>query len=151
MTLFAASSILLDAGAVAAVPQDCARAEVVLWGDGRHDDTRALNAWLSGADAVWADSGAPVGAAIVGRRFRLSAAIYVHAGSGRRLDDFRLFWPERGETVTGGTIQSGGDPDREPAISGISIVGGDPGEGRPFDLPDPGAAAPNAEASCATS
>ena len=65
------------------------RVPVVLWGDGRHDDTAALNAWLRGHDAIWADTGEPVGAAIGGRSFRLSSAIYVQAGTGRVLRDFR--------------------------------------------------------------
>lgn len=135
----------------AAEPQDCVRAEIVLWGDGRHDDTIAFNAWLRGAEAVWSDSGQPVGAAIRGRSFRLSAAVYVTAGTGRRLDDFRMLWPERGEIVSGGTILSGDDPDAAPILSGVSIVGGDPGEGKPFEAPDTRLAAPNPEASCATS
>jgi hypothetical protein len=143
--------------ALAAVPpgafaadQHCVPARVILWGDGRHDDSFALNAWLDGKEAIWADSGAPVGSTISGRRFRLSAAIYVQAGSGRVLRDFRLEWPERGETVSGGTIAAGRDPDREPVMSGVDIVGGDPGEGVPFDAPDP-AAERHPDASCATS
>ena len=69
----------------AAEPQHCVSAEIVLWGDGRHDDSAALNAWLGGADAIWAESGEPVGAAIAGHSFRLSAAVFVTGGSGRRL------------------------------------------------------------------
>jgi hypothetical protein len=130
--------------------QNCVRAEIVLWGDGRHDDTAALNAWLRGENAIWGESGEPIGGSIAGRRFRLSAAIYVPGGSNRRLDDFRLLWPERGETVSGGTIASGGDPDDAPVVSGVSIVGGDGGEGKPFEAPDPITKA-NPEASCATS
>jgi hypothetical protein len=129
---------LAGLGAVqAAEPQHCVRAEIVLWGDGRHDDTFALNAWLRGEEAVWADSGAAVGGSIAGHSFRLSAAVYVRAGTGRALEDFRLLWPERGEIVRGGKIRAGGDPDQAPAMSGVSIVGGDPGEGQPFDLTDP--------------
>src|SRR5436190_1846246 len=81
--------------------QDCVRAEIVLWGDGKHDDTAALGAWLHGADAIWAASGEAVGASIRGRRFRLSEAVYVPGGSGRRLDEFQMLWPERGEIVSG--------------------------------------------------
>lgn len=132
-------------------PQRCVRAEIVLWGDGRHDDTHALNAWLRGEDAIWADSGAPVGAAISGRSFLLSAAVYVRAGTGRVLEYFRLLWPERGETVSGGTILAGGDPDQAPQMSGVEIAGGDPGEGQPFDLPDPAPARRDDAESCATS
>lgn len=137
--------------AQSATEQRCVRAEIVLWGDGRHDDTFALNAWLRGEVAVWADSEAAVGVAISGRRFRLSDAVYVRAGSGRSLHDFRLEWPERGETVSGGAILAGTDPDKAPVLDGISIVGGDPGEGVPFEAPDHVSAAPGGEASCATS
>ena len=45
-------------------------------------------------------------------------------------------WPERGEVVTGGTIAAGDDPDAAPLQSGVTITGGDPGEGVPFDAPD---------------
>jgi hypothetical protein len=117
--------------------QHCVHPAVVLWGDGRHDDTQALQAWLRGEDALWGDSGAPVGARILGHRFRLSAAIYVTAGAGRTLEDFRLFWPERGETVSGGAIRSGSDPHQAPTVSEVRIVGGDAGEGKPINLPDP--------------
>lgn len=115
--------------------QRCVHPAVILWGDGRHDDTKALQAWLRGADALWGDSGAPVGATIARRVFRLSAAIYVDGGSGRTLNDFRFVWPERGETVSGGTIRTGNDPEAEPMMAGIRIVGGDPGEARPMASP----------------
>ena len=115
----------------------CVRTQNILWGDGRHDDTVALNAWLKGEDAVWADSGRSVGPAIAGHTFRLSSAIYVIGGTGRRLSDFRLVFPERGEVVTGGTVRAGGDPDKPPISAGITITGGDSGEGVPFDAPEP--------------
>lgn len=134
-----------------AARQDCAGVPVVLWGDGRHDDTAALNAWLKGHDAIWADAGTPVGAAIGGRSFRLSSAIYVEAGTGRVLRDFRMEWPERGEVVTGGTIEAGHDPDAEPVQTGVTITGGDPGEGVPFDAPDHRSERPSPDASCAIS
>ena len=114
----------------------CARGDLVLWGDGRHDDTAALSAWLQGDDLVWAMTGEPVGEAIAGRVFRLSAAIYIPGGTGRSLDSFRLVWPERGETVTGGTVRAGHDPDAAPLVSGVEIVGGDPGEGVPMATPE---------------
>lgn len=149
--MFAAAP--LPAGAASA--QHCAAAEIVLWGDGRHDDTKALNAWLAGAPAIWGASGEAVGAAIAGRSFRLSAAIYVPGGTGRRIADFLFTWPERGERVSGGSIAAGGDPDQAPILSGVSILGGDPGEGKPFDAPDAapvrGAGNSDPEASCATS
>jgi hypothetical protein len=134
-----------------AATQDCTRAPVVLWGDGRHDDTAALNAWLRGRDAIWAVTGAAVGEAIEGRSFRLSSAIYVQAGTGRILRDFRLEWPERREIVTGGTIAAGHDPDAAPLQSGVTIAGGDPGEGVPFDVPDREPEQAQRDASCAIS
>jgi hypothetical protein len=142
---------LMSGRAAGTEPQHCVRVEIILWGDGKHDDTLALNAWLEGRDAIWADTGDRVGAAISGRSFRLSAAVYVRAGTGRVLDDFRLEWPERGETVSGGTILAGGDPDQAPQMSGVEIVGGDPDEGKPFDLPDPDPARRDEQESCATS
>jgi hypothetical protein len=134
-----------------AAPQDCARVPVVLWGDGRRDDTAALNAWLRGHDAIWADTGTPVGAAISGRSFRLSSAIYVNAGTGRVLRDFRMEWPEHGQVVTGGTIEAGGDPDAPPLQSGVTIIGGDPGDGVPYEVPDPEPDLTDSGASCAIS
>ena len=137
--------------APAAEPPQCARGDMVLWGDGRHDDTAALNAWLHGDILVWAGSGEPVGAVIADHTFRLSSAIYAVGGAGRKLERFRLIWPERSETVSGGTIMSGDDPDMAPVVSGVTIVGGDPGEGVPFDSPDIPPAARSDPARCATS
>jgi hypothetical protein len=145
------AAVLCGTPAHAAEPQRCVRADIVLWGDGRHDDSAALNAWFQGADAIWAASGAPVGASIAGHSFRLSAPVYVTGGAGRRLENFRMLWPERGETVAGGTILSGADPDAAPVITGVKIEGGDPGEGKPFEMPDPAPAEPDATVSCAIS
>ena len=77
--LFAAFLALLQTPVLAAEPPQCARGDMVLWGDGVHDDTAALNAWLRGDSLVWATSGEPVGEAIANRVFRLSSAIYVPA------------------------------------------------------------------------
>ena len=138
--MFAAAALL--SGMVALLParaeqqSECAAAPPVLWGDGEHDDTAALNAWLRGDSLVWAATGEPVGEAIADRIFRLSSAIYVPGGTGRQLDRFRLVWPERGETVTGGSVRSGDDPDRAPVVTGVEIVGGDSGEGVPLETPD---------------
>ena len=118
--------------AQAAEPQHCVRAEIVLWGDGRHDDSAALNAWLGGAAAIWAESGEPVGAAIAGH-------------------SFRLLWPERGETVSGGSIVSGSDPAKPPIVAGVSISGGDAGEGVPFETPDDAPTGRDDQARCAIS
>jgi hypothetical protein len=142
---------LLQITAEAAERQHCIRADIVLWGDGRHDDSAALTAWLRGADAIWAASGEPVGAAIAGRSFRLTAAVFVPGGTGRRLEAFQLLWPERGEIVSGGSIVAGSDPDKAPIVSGVKISGGDPGEGKPFEMPDPAPAEPDPKASCAIS
>jgi hypothetical protein len=144
-------SFLPAAHAQAAEPQHCAAAGIVLWGDGRHDDSVALNAWLGGADAIWAANGDPVGGAILGHSFRLSAPVFVRGGTGRRLDSFRLLWPERGEIVSGGSILSGSDPDKAPILTGVDIVGGDPGEAVPFEAPDPAPPARDDLASCGIS
>jgi hypothetical protein len=135
----------------AAAQQHCVRADIVLWGDGRHDDSAALNAWFGGDAAIWAASGEPVGESIAGHSFRLSAPLYVRGGTGRRLEDFRMLWPERGEIVSGGSIVSGSDPDAAPIVSGVQIIGGDPGEGAPFDAPDAIPAGRDDRASCAIS
>jgi hypothetical protein len=149
--LFLGALLLAPVIARAEPPQHCTRTDTVLWGDGRHDDTFALNAWLRGEDVAWADSGDPVGDAITGHDFRLSSAIYVTAGSGRVLRDFRLLWPERHETVSGGTIISGTDPNKAPVSTGINIVGGDSTEGVAFDDPNVTPAKADPRASCATS
>ena len=141
----------LPTAAAEAEPQRCKPVEIVLWGDGKHDDSAALNAWLAGDAAVWATGGEPVGARISGRRFRLSAATYVPGGTGRRLEDFRLDWPERGESVAGGVIAAGDDPDAAPRLSGVSISGGDPDEGMPFESPAAAPAQGDDRASCAIS
>jgi hypothetical protein len=148
---FAMTAVLCGIPAQAAEQQHCVPADIVLWGDGQHDDSKALNAWFAGGAAVWAESGAPVGASIAGRSFRLSAAVYVAGGTGRRLDDFHMLWPERGETVSGGSIVSGDDSTKAPIVSGVKISGGDPGEGAPFEAPDAAPAGQGDQASCAIS
>ena len=140
--------VALPLTSAVAEEQRCVRTQNILWGDGRHDDTAALNAWLRGEDAVWADSGRSVGPAIAGRSFRLSSAIYVIGGTGRSLQEFRLLFPERGEVVTGGTVRAGNDPDQPPVSTGVDIVGGDSGEGVPFDAPDPAPIQAENKAAC---
>ncbi|HEV2335520.1 MAG TPA: hypothetical protein VGS13_08480 [Stellaceae bacterium] len=125
--------------------------DIVLWGDGRHDDSAALNAWFAGGAAIWAESGDPVGKSIAGHSFRLSAPVYVRGGTGRRLLQFRMLWPQRGEIVSGGSIVSGSDSTKAPIVSGVEISGGDPGEGVPFDAPDAAPARSDDRVSCATS
>src|SRR5439155_13557697 len=106
---------------------------------------------LRGDVLVWAESSEPVGAVIADRTFRLSSAVYAVGGTGRTLERFRLIWPERGETVSGGTVRSGDNPNEAPVVIDVSIVGGDPGEGVPFDSPDIAPAARSDPARCATS
>jgi hypothetical protein len=149
--LSAIAAVLCSIPTQAAEPQHCVHAQIVLWGDGRHDDSTALNAWFGGEEAIWATSGEPVGASIAGHSFRLSAPVYIRGGTGRRLEDFRMLWPERDETVSGGAIASGGDPAKAPMVSGVSILGGDPGEGAAFEAPDPTPTGRDDKASCAIS
>ena len=67
----------------------------------------------------------------------LSNEILVPAGTGRNLTHFRMVWPHRPETVTGDALHTGADPDKAPAAANVNIVGGDPGEGVPFEAPIP--------------
>ncbi|MGH7037466.1 MAG: hypothetical protein ACREE4_23705 [Stellaceae bacterium] len=134
----AAFALVLFAGlapAIAAPHSACRQTPLVLWGDGQHDDTAALNAWLSGDTVIWAESGKPVGATIAGHTFRLSAAIYVPSGTGRTLTRFRLVWPWTHEEVSGGTIAAGTNPDAPPVESGVRKIGGDRLEGIPYPAP----------------
>ena len=121
--------------AVAEAPSDCAAAPPVLWGDGEHDDTAALNAWFRGETVVWAQTHEVVGSEIADRRFLLSSTIYVHGGTDRRLERFQMFWPHRDEVVSGGTILTGSDPAGQPVANGITMVNADPDEGVPYDGP----------------
>jgi hypothetical protein len=122
--------------AMAAERSDCATAPHVLWGDGRHEDTAALNAWFRGETVIWAQTHEPVGAEIADRTFLLSSTVYVSGGTGRRLENFRMIWPWRNEVVSGGAIVTGNDPDAEPRTEGITMVGADPDEGVPYKAPD---------------
>jgi hypothetical protein len=114
----------------------CAAAPHLLWGDGEHDDTAALNAWFRGETVIWAATHEAVGAEIADREFLLSSAVYISSGTGRKLERFRMVWPERKETVSGGTILSGDDPDKPPVAEGITAIGADPDEGVPYKTPD---------------
>src|SRR5215470_15117590 len=89
----------------------CSAAPHLLWGDGEHDDTAALNAWFRGETVIWAQTHEPAAAEIADRTFLLSSTVYVSGGTGRRLEHFRMIWPWRNETVSGGTIVTGNDPD----------------------------------------
>ena len=114
----------------------CLTAPHLLWGDGEHDDTAALNAWFRGETVIWAQTHEPVGAEIADHTFLLSSTVYVSGGTGRRLERFRMIWPWRNEVVSGGMIVTGNDPDAEPRTEGITMVGADPDEGVPYKGPD---------------
>jgi hypothetical protein len=115
----------------------CAAAPPVLWGDGEHDDTTALNAWFRGEAVIWAQTHQAVGAEIADRKFLLSSVVYISSGTGRKLERFRMIWPDRQETVSGGTISSGNDPDAAPIAEGVTKIGADPDEGIPYHAPGP--------------
>jgi hypothetical protein len=111
----------------------CAAAPPVLWGDGQHDDTAALNVWFRGETVLWAQTHQAVGSEIIDHDFLLSSTIYIQGGTGRRLERFRMVWPHRDEIVSGGTITTGSDPDGQPVADGITKVNADPDEGVPYD------------------
>ena len=110
--LFAA--LVAASAATAEEPSKCADAPPVLWGDGEHDDTGALNAWFRGETVVWAQTHQAVGSEIADRTFLLSSTIYIHSGIARKLEGFRMVWPHRSEVVSGGTIEAGKNPDDPP-------------------------------------
>jgi len=114
----------------------CAASPHLLWGDGEHDDTAALNAWFRGETVTWAQTHEKVGAEIADRTFLLSSVVYISSGTGRTLERFRMVWPERQETVSGGTIRSGDDPDKPPVAEGVTTIGAGPDEGVPYEGPD---------------
>jgi hypothetical protein len=129
------AALIAGSPALADDPSKCAAAPPVLWGDGTHDDTAALNAWFRGETVLWAQTQEPVGSEIADRDFLLSSTVYIHGGTGRRMERFRMHWPWRDEVVSGGTIAAGNDPDGEPVADGISKVNADPDEGVPYDGP----------------
>lgn len=149
--LLSLALLVVSLPAAAAEPSNCAAGAVVLWGDGVHDDTVALNAWLRGEAAVWAGSHEQVGAVIAGRAFLLSQAVYAPGGTRRRLEQFRFLWPQRHETVSGDVLATGTDPNAPPSGANIRIVGGDNGEGVAFQAPDPEPRKPADAAKCLTS
>lgn len=120
----------------------CGAKLFVLWGDGKHDDSAALNAWFRGDAVVWGPNGRGVGSQISGRVFRLTSPIYISSGTSRSIENFQFLWPERREVVSGGTIVTGADPDKPPVATGITKIGAGPNEGVPFasDTPKPAAA-----------
>jgi hypothetical protein len=138
--LFAASLLFLAIvmpSALAAEKPDCEAAGLALWGDGKHDDTKALNAWFKGDRVVWAQTGRAIGPEIAGHDFLLSATVYIPSGTGRRFERFQMIWPARRERVSGGTILTGNDPDKPAVVDGIVKIGAGPDEGVPYDAPPP--------------
>jgi hypothetical protein len=136
--LAAALLALLAATAPAWADEEskCAAAPLVLWGDGEHDDTAALNSWFRGETVLWAQTRETVGSEISDRRFLMSSTLYIHGGTGRKMERFQMVWPQRNEVVSGGTIAAGDDPDGEPVADGITKVNADPDEGVPYDGPE---------------
>jgi hypothetical protein len=113
----------------------CAAAPPVLWGDGEHDDTAALNAWFRGETVLWAQTHEAVDSEIADRNFLLSSTVYIHSGTGRKMERFQMVWPHRNEVVSGGTIMAGSDPKGQPVADGVTKVNADPDEGVPYDGP----------------
>jgi hypothetical protein len=129
------AALMAVSPAAAEEPSDCAAAPPVLWGDGQHDDTAALNAWFRGETVVWAQNHVMIGSEITDRSFLLSATVYVHGGTGRKMERFQMLWPHRNEVVSGGTILTGSDPQEPPTAEGITKINADPDEGVPYDGP----------------
>jgi len=123
--------------AAAEEPSKCTGAPPVLWGDGQHDDTAALNAWFRGETVFWAQTHQTIGSEIADRDFLLSSTIYIHGGTGRKLERFRMVWPHRNETVSGGTLAAGTDPDGQPVADDITKINADPDEGVPYEGDEP--------------
>jgi len=144
--MFRLATLLLIALATAtpvsaADSSKCGAKLLVLWGDGKHDDTAALNAWFRGDAVAWGQNGRGVGPQISGRVFRLTSPVYISSGTSRSIENFQFLWPERREVVSGGTIVTGADPDKPPVATGIAKIGAGPNEGIPFpsDTPKPAA------------
>lgn len=87
--------LLLGAFALATAPTLVAAqpATMVLWGDGLHDDTAALQALLRGDPVRWA-SGEPFnGHLLAGKSFLLSRPIaFDSRGPVRRVENCRFAW-----------------------------------------------------------
>jgi hypothetical protein len=135
----------------AAEKPDCEAAGFALWGDGKHDDTRALNAWFRGDRVVWAQTGRAVGPEIAGHDFLLSSTVFMPSGTGLRFERFQMIWPARNERVSGGTILTGNDPDKPAIQIGVVKIGAGPDEGVPFDAPRPNRGTREVPESCLVS
>jgi hypothetical protein len=139
--LLATTAVLTPASA--ADRGKCAGKLFVLWGDGKHDDTAALNAWFRGDPVIWGNSGRSVGPQIADRIFRLSSPVYISSGAGRTIEHFQFVWPERKELVGGGTIVAGTDPNQPPVATGLTKIGAGPNEGVPYPSKTPKPAEPD--------
>ena len=105
LAAFLLAALLALASANAEEQQSkCPAAPHLLWGDGEHDDTAALNAWFRGETVLWAQTHQTVGSEITDHNFLLSSTVYIHSGTGRKMERFQMVWPQRREVVTGGTI-----------------------------------------------
>jgi hypothetical protein len=129
----------------------CGARLLVLWGDGKHDDTAALNAWFRGDAVIWGSNGRTVGPQIADHVFRLSSAIYINSGTGRRIEHFQFIWPARKELISGGMIVAGVDPNRPPVATGLTKIGAGPNEGVPYPSKTPKPAAARDSADCLVS
>ncbi len=129
----------------------CGAPLFVLWGDGMHDDSAALNAWFRGDAVVWGPTGRDVGAQISDRVFRLRGPLYISSGTRRHIEKFRFVWPDRGEVVSGGTIATGANPDKPPIAIDITKTGASPNEGIPFASDTPKPAGPDTRTDCLVS
>ena len=97
------AALIVISPATAEEQTKCAAAPPVLWGDGEHDDTAALNAWFRGETVVWADTHQAVGSEIADRTFLLSSTVYIHSGMDRKMERFQMVWPQRNEVVSENT------------------------------------------------
>jgi hypothetical protein len=147
--LLAAMAVMPPAWA--AENSKCGAKLFVLWGDGKHDDTTALNAWFRGDDVVWGQTGRTVGPQIADHVFRLSSPIYIPSGTGRSIAHFQFVWPDRNELVSGGMIVAGADPSRPPVATGLTKIGAGPNEGVPFPSATPKPAASDNPTDCLVS
>src|SRR3974377_1005468 len=73
------AALITTSPACAEDQSKCPAAPPVLWGDGEHDDTAALNAWFRGETVLWAQTHTEVGSEIADHNFLLSATVYIHS------------------------------------------------------------------------
>jgi hypothetical protein len=74
--------------------------------------------------------------------------VHIPSGTGRRLERFRMIWPQRRERVSGEEIFTGNDPDKPSLTVGIVKLGAGPDEGVPYAAPPPKPAAPPSPKAC---